>query len=95
MRSPDVQGALKVIRALNSGDYVTFFRCWRQQDTLHRSLMTQYVAQLRGRAIKVKTTLLPETGRWRLTPGVPIALLASVQGVSGRKSLGAARRGSG
>ncbi|CAM9421682.1 unnamed protein product, partial [Ectocarpus sp. 8 AP-2014] len=48
--SPEIKGALKVVRAWHAGDYVTFFRAFRQQGVMHRCLMSQYVKPMRDTA---------------------------------------------
>lgn len=52
--SPEIKGALKVVRAWHAGDYVAFFRAFRQQGVMHRCLMSQYVKPMRDTAIKVR-----------------------------------------
>lgn len=56
--SSEIKGALKVVRAWHAGDYVTFFRAFRQQGVMHRCLMSQYVKPMRDTAIKVRPSLV-------------------------------------
>lgn len=54
LESPEIKGALRVVHALRSGDYVAFFRAFREQGVMHRCLMAQYVGSMRTTAIKVR-----------------------------------------
>ena len=53
LESPEIKGALRVVRAWHAGDYVTFFRALRSQGVMHRCLLSQYVKSMRDTAIKV------------------------------------------
>ncbi|CAM9584626.1 unnamed protein product [Hapterophycus canaliculatus] len=51
--SPEIRGALKIVRAWHAGDYVAFFRALRQQGVMHRCLLSQYVKTMRDTAINM------------------------------------------
>ncbi|CAM9403052.1 unnamed protein product [Pylaiella littoralis] len=51
LNSPEIKGALKIVRAWHAGDYVAFFRAFRQQGAMHRCLLSQYVKPMRHTAI--------------------------------------------
>ncbi|CAN0024411.1 unnamed protein product, partial [Sphacelaria rigidula] len=53
LSSPEIKGALRVVHAFRSGDYVAFFRAFREQGVMHRCLMAQYVGSMRATAIWV------------------------------------------
>lgn len=53
LESPEIKGALRVVDAFRSGDYVAFFRALREQGVMHRCLMAQYVGKMRTIAVKV------------------------------------------
>lgn len=53
LQSPEVQDAMRVVRAWRSRDFVVFFRALRQQRITHRCLLAQYVATMRHTAIQV------------------------------------------